>query len=212
MRRLPFLLITVLMLLACRAVPSREEALSALRASQPGIDTATVTVRVWVDGPPWFSCAEVIAKLKSEKDRAVVRDALGQWRSLVLADWVTLRDTAAGPVVEPGWCVATLRDTSARLAAGWRRVAGDSLPSGGVRRGWDVRAGMRRVGVIRAPRRVGDDSARVDYVFTVAANASGVALGANRDTIRRSALLAKENGTWRLVKRLHHPAADSASY
>ena len=124
MRRFYHPLILLLTLASCRRAPNRAEAVRALRAARPGLDSATVTVRVWTDGPPWFSCAEVITKLRSDKDRAVVRDAVGHWRSLVLAHWVTLRDTAAGPVVEPGWCVATLRDTSARLAAGWRREIG----------------------------------------------------------------------------------------
>ena len=194
------MLITIMMLASCRGAPSSEEALSALRASQPGVDTSTVTVRVWADGPAWFSCAEVIGKLKSAADRAVVRDAVGRWRALVLADWVTLRDTSAGSVVEPGWCVATLRDASARHASEWTPIRGDSLPSGGLRRGWDVSAGTRRVGLAEPPKIIGQDSARVHYLFTIAANASGVAMRAERDTVKRSAVLAKLDGRWTVVQ------------
>ena len=189
-----------MMLTSCRRAPNREEALRALRELQPGVETSAVTLRVWSDGPAWFSCAEVIGKLKSVADRAVVRDEVGRWRALVLADWVTLRDTSAGRVVEPGWCVATLRNASARHASEWTPISGDSLPSGGMRRGWDVSAGTRRVGLVEPPKIIGQDSARVHYVFTIAANASGVALGAVRDTVRRSAVLAKLDGRWTVVQ------------
>ena len=63
-------------LTACNPAPSRSEALEALRAAAPGIDTTTVFARVWQDGPPWFSCAEVLAKFTSRIDSAVVRDLL----------------------------------------------------------------------------------------------------------------------------------------
>jgi hypothetical protein len=129
-----------------------------------------------------------------------VRDVLAPWRSLVIAGVVTLRDTAAGHVVEPGWCVATLGDSSARLATGWRVVRGDSLPSGGRRRGWDVPAGTREVSVVDAPKRIGSDSAEVRYLFTTAANENGIAVGADRDSVVRSAVLTKVDGRWRVVQ------------
>ena len=53
----------------------------------PGSDTATVFERVWRDGPPWFSCVEVIAKFTTPLDSAVVRDQVGNWKPLVLAGW-----------------------------------------------------------------------------------------------------------------------------
>jgi hypothetical protein len=194
------LLLTIVMLSSCRDAPNREEALEAFRALKPGVDSSAVVVRVWSDGPPWFSCAEVIAKLRSDADRATVRDVLLPWRSLVLAGLVTLRDTASGHVVEPGWCVAILGDSSARLASGWQRVRGDSLPSGGRRRGWDVPAGTREVSVVDAPRRIGSDSATVRYLFTTAANENGIAVGADRDSVVRSAVLTKVDGRWRVLQ------------
>src|SRR4051794_1025477 len=113
-----FVLIGVLTA-GCGQSPSRDEALAAFHAAEPGVDSGAAMVRVWSDGPPWFSCAEVIAKLKSTSDHAVVRDQVGRWRQLVMSDWLTLHDTSAGAVVEPGWCTATLRDSTKRLASGW---------------------------------------------------------------------------------------------
>ena len=119
--------------------------------------------------------------------------------ALVLANWLTLRDTSAGRVVEPGWCTATVRDSAARLAGGWTPVLGDSLPSGSRRRGWTVPAGRQRVIVTDAPRDVGKDSALVPYVLTVAPNENGVALGADRDSARHQALLRREDGKWVVI-------------
>ncbi len=185
---------------ACGWAPSREEALVALRRASPGLDGSPVIVRIWADGPPWFSCAEVLAKINSDADHAVVRDAVGRWRSLVLAEYVTLRDTAAGVVTDPGWCVASLRDTSARAAARWRPVRGDTLPNGLYRRGWEVSAGLREIVLTENPTIVGRDSARADYVFTVRVGADGYAIGAQRDTLRREALLIKRNGEWEMAR------------
>lgn len=195
MRRFCPLLLVLLTSLACRAGPSRREAVSALASTWSARDSAAV-IRVWSDGPPWFSCNEVTAKLRSGHDHMVVRDALKPWRSLVLADWVRLHDTAAGPVVEPGWCVALLRDSAARAQGGWRAITGDSLPSGDVRRGWDVLAGVRRIDVAGRPKRFGADSARVNYVITIAPNENGRALGVEGDTSRVDVVLARENGEW----------------
>lgn len=184
---------------ACRRAPSAAEALAALRLANPAQDTATAVARVWADGPPWFSCAEVIAKLRAKTDSAVVRDQVGNWRPLLLADWVALRDTAARTVVDPGWCAARLLDEAARAAGGWRPIVGDSLPSGGVRRGWDVPAGRRRIVVREEPRTVGRDSASVDYVLTIAPNENGVALRSAQESVRHRALLIKEEGRWRVL-------------
>lgn len=200
MRRTLVTIAGLVMLVGCRAAPSRQEALQAYRSFAPGVDSSAVLVRVWADGPAWYSCAEVAAKLRSLHDRANVGEPLRPWRSLVLAGVATLRDTAAAPVVEPGWCVATLRDSTARLASGWRRVSGDTLPSGGRRRGWDVLAGTRLVGIADGPRHSGSDSATVRYRFTTAANANGVAVGADRDSVVRVALLIKAEGLWKVVR------------
>lgn len=196
----PICFITIVLLSACNRAPSRAEALTVLRTANPALDTAIVIERVWADGPPWFSCAEVIAKLRSGRDSAAVREQVGNWRSLILANWVTLRDTSAGPVTDPGWCRVTLHDEAGRRRQGWRTALGDSLPSGKRRQGWDAPAGRQRIAVERAPRLIGADSAEVDYVLTVAPNANGVALGANLDAIRRRAVLGKVEGRWRVVR------------
>ena len=195
--RLPCLLLTTLLVSACNRAPNSAAALELIKSAAPGLDSVTVVERVWADGPPWFSCAEVIAKLRANSDSAVVRNQIGNWRSLVLADWAALRDTAAGRVTDPGWCRATLRGQGARAASAWRVVRGDSLPSGDWRRGWDVPAGRRRLVVRDAPFTVGKDSVVVNYLLTVAPNANGVALGADQDTTRHRALLLKMDGRWR---------------
>jgi hypothetical protein len=196
MARRLFFLATLMLVAACNRAPTRSEAREILRAADPGLDTSTTMATVWKDGPPWFSCAEAIAKFRALADSAVVRNQVGNWRSLVLADWVILRDTSAGSVVEPGWCAATLRDSSARLAGGWRPLAGDSLPSGSRRRGWTVTTGRQRLVVKDAPRDVGRDSVRVDYLLTVAPNENGVALRADSDSTRHQALIRREDGKW----------------
>lgn len=197
-RRIP-LFLTFVAMTACGRAPSRAEAHDVLRAAKPALDSTTAAVTVWQDGPPWFSCAEVMAKLGARADSAVIRNQIGNWRTLVLADWMILRDTVAGTVVEPGWCVATLRDARTRLAGGWQPVLGDSLPSGLQRRGWRVPAGRQRVVVKEAPRQIGRDSVMVDYLLTIAPNANGIALGANRDSVRQQALFAREDGKWVVV-------------
>lgn len=199
MSRRHFSFITFLIMTACRRTPSREEALDVLRTAKPALDSATAIVTVWQDGPPWFSCAEVIAKFRARADSAVIRNQMGNWHALVLADWVILRDTVAGYVVEPGWCTASLRDTTARRAGGWQPVLEDSLPGGLRRRGWRVPAGRQRVVVKDAPREIGRDSVMVDFLLTIAPNANGVALGANKDSVRQQALFAREDGQWVVV-------------
>jgi hypothetical protein len=163
------------------------------------MDSAVAVARVWADGPPWFSCAEVIAKFRASADSAAVRDQVGNWRSLLLAEWVTLRDTTARAVVEPGWCVVRLHDETARIAHGWSPIIGESLPSGGARRGWDVPAGRHRIVVREKPRTVGRDSASVNYLLTIAPNDNGVALGSAHNRERHRALLIREDGRWRVV-------------
>jgi hypothetical protein len=192
------MLATVFLLLAgCHAGPSRREAAVALRKGLADADS-TAVVRVWADGPPWFSCSEVTSKLRSAADHAVIRDAMLPWRTLVLADWIRLRDTSAGSVVEPGWCVASLRDSVARGLKGWRAVAGDTTPVGTARRGWDVDAGVRRIDVAHSPRLLGGDSAQVDYIVTIAPNDNGRALGVERDTSHAVAVISRVDGEWRL--------------
>jgi hypothetical protein len=151
---------------------------------------------VWTDGPPWFSCAEVLSKLGGRADTAVIRNPLGNWRHLLLAEWIQLRDTAAAPVAEPGWCTAHVRDTLPATRTGWSPIHGDSLPSGGRRRGWAVDAGLHKVVVREDPKAIGRDSAEVAWLLTVAANANGKALGADRYSLRRRALLVREDGRW----------------
>ncbi len=191
-----YAMLTFLMLSACRAAPNRREAAAAVQSLWTSTDS-TAIVRVWADGPPWFSCREVTAKLGSTKDRYVIQ-ALKPWRSLVVADWIRLRDTSAGPVVEPGWCVGTLRDSATLMNNGWQPVTGGMLPSGGARRGWDVHAGARKVDVIERPQSLGGDSARVTYVITIAPNENGRALGVESDTTRGVAVVTRIDGEWRL--------------
>ncbi|MEO8333487.1 MAG: hypothetical protein ABI664_00845 [bacterium] len=190
------MLLAFLFASACNRTPDSDHALRIIRAANPALDSAVSVATVWKDGPPWFSCAEVIAKFRAAADSAVVRKPVGNWRALVLADWVTLRDTAAGHVVEPGWCAATLRDSTARLAGGWTPLLGDSVPSGSRRRGWRVETGRQRVVVNDPPRDIGRDSVMVDYVLTVAPNENGVALQADRDSVRLRALFLREEGKW----------------
>jgi hypothetical protein len=194
------LLITIVLSSACGRAPNSSEALSLLRTAEPALDSGSVTRRVWADGPPWFSCAEVLAKVRTNVDSAVIRGPLGNWRPLVLAKWVTLRDTTKGPVTDPGWCRASLRDSVVRISNGWRPVTGQTLPTGDPRLGWDVPAGTRRLVVRKGARRVGEDSATVEYLLAVRPNANGIGLGADQDTTRRRALLVKAGGEWRAVR------------
>ena len=199
MRPSRLLLITTLLTSACRHTPNSSEALTLLRTAAPALDSGSVTTRVWADGPPWFSCAEVLAKVRTNTDSAVIRGQLANWRPLVLAKWVTLRDTSKGPITDPGWCRATLRDSAIRATNGWKLVTGTPLPTGDARLGWDVPAGTRRLVVRQGAKSLGTDSATVDYLLAVQANANGVGLGTDQDTTRRRALLVKESGEWRAV-------------
>lgn len=193
------LLVSAIALTACNPAPSRSEALAALRAAAPGIDTTTVFARVWQDGPPWFSCAEVIAKFTTRLDSAFVRDQVGNWKPLVLAGWLVVRDTASGVVSDPGWCAGKLTDPAARQAGGWIPIVGDSFPTHALRRGWRVPVGTRRLMIGTSPRAVEPDVATVEYVATVAPNANGAAVGADRDSTYAVAELRKHDGLWRVV-------------
>jgi hypothetical protein len=188
-----------LVITACNSAPSHSEALAALRAAAPGIDTTVAYVRVWQDGPPWFSCAEVIAKFGTAIDAPVVRDQVGNWKPLVLAGWLVLRDTTRGIVSDPGWCAGKLADEPARLAGGWIPIVGDSLPTRSLRRGWRVPVGTRRLAVLAPPKAVERDVAVVEYVSTIAANANGAATGADRDSTVAIADLRRVDGRWRVV-------------
>jgi hypothetical protein len=199
-------LLGTLALTACHPGPSRAEALEALRATAPGMDTATVFARVWQDGPPWFSCAEVIAKFASPVDSAAVRDQVGNWKPLVLAGWLVLRDSSKGVVSDPGWCTGKLENESLRLAGGWIPIVGDSFPTHAPRRGWRVPIGTRRFAVTDAPKVVRSGEATVDYVVTIAPNANGVAVGADRDTTFGLAELRERDGRWEVAAtRLRTP-------
>ena len=208
--RLSLIASALLALSACRAAPSRREALDALRVAWPGFDTATAYARVWQDGPPWFSCAEVIAKMGSRSDARFVRDEVGNWRPLVVAGWLVLRDTAHGRVSDPGWCAGKLTDDAARRAGGWMPIAVDSFPTGARRRGWRVPIGRPYIAVSASPRSVGRDSATVAYVTGVAANANGVAMGADHDSVSSVAVLTRADGKWQVARGTVAPARGGA--
>ena len=210
-RTRPLLLASAILFSACNRAPSRSEALAAIKASSPGSDTATVFERVWRDGPPWFSCAEVIAKFTSPVDSEAVRDEVGNWKPLVLAGWLVLRDTASGVVADPGWCVGKLADSTARRAGGWIPIQGDSMPTRTLRRGWRVPVGTRRIDVVDAPSASRGDSATAQFVITVAPNANGVAVGADQDSTFAEALLFRHDGRWRLLGTRVKSAAERAT-
>ena len=199
-----------LVVAGCRGAPSRHEALQALERSPLSHDTATIYRRVWKDGPPWFSCAEVIAKFDGHADTAVVRDQVGNWRPLVVAGWLVLRDTSAGVVSDPGWCAAHLTDGGRLTSRGWIEVERDSFPTGHRRRGWTVPIGHQHLTVNERPVLVGRDSARVEYVESVAANPDGKAMNADRDSVYRQGLLVKSDQGWRVVQVGAAPRDSSA--
>ena len=203
-------LASAIVLTACNPAPSRSEALAALHAAAPGLDTTTVFARVWEDGPPWFSCAEVIAKFASPLDAAYVRDEVGNWKPLVLAGWLVLRDTASGAVSDPGWCVGKLADSTARRSGGWMPIVGDSFPTQRLRRGWRVPVGTRRLAVVAAPKAATRDVASVEYVSTVAANANGAAVAADRDSTFAVADLLRVDGRWQVVGTRYRTAGRTA--
>jgi hypothetical protein len=207
------MLLALVALAGCRGAPSRSEALDAIRAATPGLDTTTEFARVWRDGPPWFSCAEVIAKIGTKLDARVVNDQVGNWRPLIVAGWLVLHDTAHGVVSDPGWCAGKLTDAAARQAGGWIPIVGDSLPTGDVRRGWRVPIGRPHLAVVSSPRITAPDVATVEYIATVAPNANGAALQADRDSVHSVAVLKRVDGRWRvasLTPKLSDGAAGDA--
>lgn len=193
-------------LAACSSGPTRDDALQAIRQARPELDTAAVTVRVWQDGPPWFSCAEVLAKALSRTDSTAVRDQVGNWKSLVTRGWITLRDTAGGPVIDPGWCVLTPTAAGLPHVARWAVAPGALQPTGRPRRGWLVPAGRRRIVVPSAPVVASRDLATAPFLVTVATNEDGAAAAAGRDTARFIADLRRENGRWRVAATRAAPA------
>jgi hypothetical protein len=201
MRIAPRLLLAsaVALVTSCARGPSREEALAAIRAAQPAIEQTDVIGRVWQDGPPWFSCAEVIAKFSTNADSAAVRDAVGNWKPLVVAGWIVLRDSASGPVAEPGWCTANPTSSGAQAIAAWSVAPGPTFPTGQARRGWTMVVGRKRLAMTTSPRLTGDAEASAPYLVTIAPNASGTAVGAGADTTRFVAALRKDGGGWRMV-------------
>jgi hypothetical protein len=192
------LFVVALSSIGCSRGPSRAEALAALRSSNPTYETTPVYDRVWQDGPPWFSCAEILAKMNGSADHEVVRGAVGNWRSLIVAGWIVLRDSTKGPVADPGWCTVKLTDAGARQAAGWPQVLGPLFPTDAPRRGWMVPVGVRRVDVVGPPRPLGADFATAEYLVTIAPNENGVGVGAARDTLRYIADLHRVKGEWRM--------------
>ena len=192
---------------ACNRAPSREDALAALRANAPGLDTTIVHVRVWQDGPPWFACSEVIAKFTSPVDASTVRDEVGNWKPLVLSGWLVLRDSSAGVVSDPGWCTAKLAGASAAPAVAWIPIVGDSFPTGALRRGWRVPVGTRRLGIVGSPTNSARDVATAEYVITIASNANGAAMGVNRDSMFASASMRRVDGRWRVERTWLRAAA-----
>jgi hypothetical protein len=196
-RALPML---VALLAGCNRGPSRAEALQAIRGSSPALDTTLVYGRVWQDGPPWFSCAEVLAKAGTNTDSAAVRGPVGNWKWLIVAGWVVLRDSSKGPVADPGWCTMKLTDEGARRAATWTPAPGPLFPTGTPRRGWMVPVGQRRIDLVGTPRRAGRDSAAAEFIVTIAPNENGIGTGAARDTARYVAELLRDDDHWRIVE------------
>lgn len=207
----PRLPLTLLLLLAasCARGPSRDEALAAIRAMRPPVDSLPVVEVVWGDGPPWFSCAEVVAKLRSGVDSAAVRRQVGNWHDLVTAGWLVMHDTAKGPVADPGWCAARLTPTGSQRADNWSPLDVAGFPTGDARHGWSVPAGTRRVSVVDAPRVTSDSEATVQYLETIAPNPNGRAMGSARDTVRYWATIVRRDGRWVVRPERRHPRSPS---
>ena len=193
--RFPALAILGLLACGCARAPGEEEARAAIVAANPSLDTATVIQRVWEDGPPWFSCAEILAKLGTPVDHAVVQDQLGNWRALVQSGWIVLRDTAQGVVSDPGWCTAKLTPAGLSSSATWRVDSGPAFPTGARRRGWTTAIGRHRV-LVTNRTGISRDSAMVDFDVVIAPNASGAAMRADRDTLRYSTTMVRRDGRW----------------
>ena len=185
---------------ACNRGPSEEQALAAIRAARPALDTTTIVERVWQDGPPWFSCAEVLTKLRSRSDSSAVRDPLANWRGLLLSAWGVVRDSTHGTVTDPGWCVVKLLPDSVAPARGWVALSGPPFPTGSPRRGWMVTVGRSQVRLRESTRVMTRDAAEVEYEVGLAPNANGRALRSARDAPAFKAGLRREGGTWRMIE------------
>jgi hypothetical protein len=197
--RPPALLVVLALAASCGRGPSRDDALAAIRAAQPALDGAAVTGRVWQDGPAWFSCAEVRVKLATGVDSATIRDQVGNWKPLVDNGWIVLRDSASGPVADPGWCTARITDAGQPGVARWTISPGPAFPTGQPRRGWTMPVGTRKIVVAATPAANGNDAATAPYLITVATNPDGAAIGADRDTSRFVAELRRVDGRWRVA-------------
>lgn len=180
---------------ACARAPSETEARDAIKTANPALDSATVSRHVWEDGPPWFSCAEILAKLGTSQDSAVVQGQLANWRPLVVAGWIVLRDTAQGVVSDPGWCTAKLTSQGAAAASAWRPAPGPPFPTGSARRGWLATVGQHRVRITTRTA-ITRDSARVEFAVVVAPNASGAAMRADADTLTYASTMLRRDGRW----------------
>ena len=84
-------------------------------------------------------------------------------------------------------------------ARDWIEVERDSFPTGHARRGWTVAVGHQHLTVTARPTLVGRDTAEVRYVESVATNQNGAAMGSNRDSLYRAALLVKTDAGWRVI-------------
>ena len=197
--RRSLLLLGAALFAACGRGPTREETLVALRESRPGVEGAVVNGRVWQDGPPWFSCAEVVAKTASGVDSEVVREQVGNWKDLLAAGWITLRDTSGGIVADPGWCVARVTPAGAPNVARWTSSPGPLFPTDQPRRGWTMPVGRRVIRLDGTPRTTSKDAATAEYVLGIDANPDGQAIGATRDTVRFVAELHHVDGKWRVA-------------
>ena len=206
MARPPVILLALSLLAACGRGPSRDDALAAIRAAQPGVEGSAVTGRVWQDGPPWFSCAEVKAKIATGVDSAVVRGQVRNWTDVVAVGWATPRDTSHGVVVDPGWCTLRLTPEGVASFSRWTTSAGPDFPTGQPRRGWTTIVGRRAFVVNTSPRRDGDDAALAEYLVVVTPNAEGAAVGADKDTARWMARLVRADGRWRVASARPAPA------
>lgn len=197
--RIGVALLGALLVAGCSARPEAAEALAALRAAMPAVDTSQVWVTVWRDGPAYFSCAEIRVKLRRGARAPAVSDSLRPWLPLEKSGWVTLRDTAAGEVADPGWCAIRPAPAHQLEMERWAEVIGGEHPATGRRHGWLFPAGVRRIVLRDDPRPSGRDSATVDFAIVVAPNASGRAAGADRDTIPLVGVLVRAGERWRLA-------------
>ena len=60
--------------------------------------------------------------------------------------------------------------------------------------------GHQHLSVTERPERVGEDTAKVEYIESVATNPSGAAMAVDRDSVHREALLVKSDAGWRVIR------------